>query len=113
MITFITLLLVFIYFKIARVHKKEEQLNRFFIVMHTFVALSILFLFLHAFLTYEWYMVVGMSLLFFVVAALGVTVIQLGIFVEGKPLLGIGTVYKYLPILAGSIIILTIGIYNL
>ena len=108
--TFTTLLLVFIYFKIARVHKKEETLGVLFKVMHILVAISILFLFSHAFLTYEWYIVVGLSLLFFIVAALAVTVIQLGIFVEGKPLLGMSTVYKYMPMLVGSILFLTIYI---
>ena len=111
MITFTTLFLVFIYFKIARVHKKEEKLSGRFILMHALVGVSALFLLIDAFSMYEWYTVFVVALLFFIAAALLITVIQLGIFVEGKPLLGMSTVYTYLPLLVGVIVFLTIGMY--
>lgn len=107
MLQFTALLLVFVYFKIARVHKKEETMTTAFIVQHIIVLLASLFLFYHAFMTYSWYTVVLLSLLFFIMASLMVTVIQLGIFVEGKPLFGLSRLYKYLPLLTGTIVLFT------
>lgn len=108
MLQFISLLLVFIYFKIARVYQKEESINALVIIQHLMVFIASLFLFYSAFMMYSWYIVIILSLLFFIVAGLLITAIQLGIFVDGKPLFGLSKLYRYLPILTGSIVLLSL-----
>ncbi len=95
MMLYMTIQLLFIYFKIARVHKKEEEINLFWKVQHSIVALAALLTFIYAFSHWTWYVVIVVSLLSFVIAAMLITAVQLGIFVDGKPLFGMKAVYKY------------------
>jgi len=93
MTLYITIQLLFIYFKIARVHYKEEECTRFWKVQHGIVALVALLTFIYAFSHWAWYMVLLVSFFSFVIAAMIVVAVQLGIFVDGKPLLGMKAVY--------------------
>jgi len=108
MILFTALLLIFIYLKIARVHKKEESMTLLFIIQYMLVLVSMIFIFTTAFTTYSWYTVILVSLLFFIISALFVTLIQLGIFVDGKPLFGLSRLYRYLPVLTRSSMLLSL-----
>ena len=99
--------LFFIYLKIARVHKKEEKLNTLNISQHILVAISIIIIYVYGFTHISWYIVLLTSLIFFIIAALIVTVVQLGIFIDGKPQFGISKLYKFLPLLASIIIALS------
>ena len=91
---YVMLPLIFLYFKIARVHKKEEKLNLFWKIQHILVFIVALLTFVYAINHMEWYMLVLVSLVSFIVAGILITAVQLGIFVDGKPLLGMHIVYK-------------------
>jgi len=104
---YIALFLLFVYFKIARVHKKEEKMSPLFIVQHIVIALSGIALFGYGFTHVAWYVVIGLSLVYFIISALIVTAVQLGIFVDGKPQFGISKTYKFMPVLTASIVIFT------
>lgn len=93
--------------KIARVHKKEEKLNALIISQHILVVLSAISIYYYGFTNLSLYLVLLTSLVFFILAALLVTVVQLGIFIDGKPQFGISTIYKYLPVLTLVIIALS------
>ena len=103
MLFYPTLFLFFIYFKIARVHKKEEKMQKKVLFQHLVVFGSSLLLYAYGLSSFEWYYVAGSSLLFFIMAALLVTAVQLGIFVDGKPKFGISKVYKFLPLFTSLI----------
>ena len=101
--TFFDLLMVFLYFKIARVYHKEEKYSISFIIQHLIVAISSVILFRHAFLTQAWYVVGIETLVAFIAAALMITAVQLGIFVDGKPLFGMKRIYQNLYLLTAII----------
>ena len=107
MLFYISSLFFFIYLKIARVHKKEEKLAPFMLLQHLLVALSSVSIYYYGFTHLSWYLVLLVSIIFFIVAALIVTVVQLGIFIDGKPQFGISKLYKFLPLLASIIVALS------
>jgi hypothetical protein len=104
---YFSLFLIFFYFKIARVHKKEEKTKLIITLQHLVVALSSLSLFVYGFTHFAWYIILLASVAFFIVAALLVTTIQLGVFIDGKPQFGISKLFKFLPALAFSIVALS------
>ena len=107
MLFYLSSFLFFVYFKIARVHKKEEKLNTLVIFQHILVAMSSVSIYFYGFTHLSWYIVLLISLIFFIMAALIVTAVQLGIFIDGKPQFGISKLYKYLPLLTLAIIALS------
>jgi len=104
MLFYLTLFLIFLYFKIARVHNKEERLNNLVVVQYIVVSVSALLLYNYGFSHQSLWVVLLFSFLFFIVAALMVTVVQLGIFIDGKPLFGVGLLFKLMPFLTGLIV---------
>ena len=108
---FIGLFLAFLYFKIARVHKKEEKLQLLVGVQHALVALSTLALLAFGFMNFAWYLVVASALLFFIVAAFMITAIQIGIFIDGKPAFGLSHVYKVTPVIALGILFISSSLW--
>jgi hypothetical protein len=100
MFYFILLYVLFFYFKLARVHKKEEVLIPTVFISHVGVAISAMLLYQYGLMHYSALLVLGMSFLFFIVAALNVTAVQLGIFKDGIPLLGINRLYFFMPFIA-------------
>jgi steroid 5-alpha reductase family enzyme len=95
MMLYIMILLIFIYFKIARVHAKEEKVDLFWKLQHVLVSIVALLTCIYAFNhNIEWYKLVLVSLLSFMIAGMLITSVQLGIFVDGKPLFGMHKVYK-------------------
>ena len=113
MVFYIALFLAFLYFKIARVHRKEERMKNSMRVQHFVVAMAVLSLFIYGARYFEWYAFVPFLFLFATIASLMVTTIQLGIFVDGKPLLGITEVYKKLPLLSALIVTSTASLWFL
>ncbi|SFV67853.1 hypothetical protein MNB_SV-14-423 [hydrothermal vent metagenome] len=87
--------LIFIYFKIARVHNKEERLTLLWKAQHILVLIVAVFTYIYAFNHMAWYILLLVSFLSFIMASMLITAIQLGIFVNGKPLFGMNKVYKY------------------
>lgn len=113
MIFYFTLFLSFLYFKIARVHNKEEKSNVLVLLQHILVAPTVIALLAYGFINFEWYFVLLSMFVFLVMASLMITTIQLGIFIDGKPLLGITKVYTFLPFFSVSIIILSSVLWSL
>jgi len=107
MIYTITLLLIFIYFKIARVHKKEEKLNKLMFAQHIVFLISVLFTLAYSVINIEWYIIIPVVILFSILASFFVTAIQLGIFVDGKPKFGLQKLYKIMPVLTLIILLLS------
>ena len=96
MIFYICLFLTFLYFKIARVYKKEERSNTNFLIQNILVAVAISVLFIYGFMNESWYMVIITSFIFFILSALLVSAVQLGIFIDGKPILRISHLFNSL-----------------
>lgn len=94
MMLYITIQLLLIYFKIARIHKKEEECTRLWKIQHGIVALVAVLSYFYAFNHWAWYVVLLLSFLSFVIAGMLIAAVQLGIFVDGKPLFGMKDVYK-------------------
>ncbi len=109
MMLYIMILLIFIYFKIARVHAKEEKGDLFWKLQHVLVSIVALLTFVCALNHIAWYMLILVSLLSFMMAGVLITAVQLGIFVDGKPLFGMHKVYKntiYLTLLLCSLCVI-------
>ena len=107
MLGFIVLLLIFLYFKIARVYNKQESKNTLIYIQHGVVALCAFLAFSYAFSHFSWYSVLLMSFISFIIAGLAITAVQVGIFIDGKPLFGIGSIFKYIYLLTALIVIST------
>ena len=107
MLFYPALFLLFVYFKIARIHKKEEKSTLVMNIQHILVVLSALSLFAYGFTHQSWYLVILVSFVFFIISALLITAVQLGVFIDGKPQFGISKVYKFLPALTLSIMALS------
>jgi len=109
MLFFPTIFLLFLYFKIARVHIKMEKQTFLIKTLHFFVFLSAVLIYEYGFHYINPYAVISVSFIFFVITALMVTAVQVGIFIDGKPLIGIEKVYKnFMPIIGISVILLAI-----
>jgi hypothetical protein len=111
MLFYLVSFLIFLYFKIARVHKRDEKSSSLITAQHFIVFLSFISTYAYGISSIEWYLLLGSSFIFFIVAALVVTSVQLGIFVDGKPLFGMSKVYKVLPLLTLSIVSLSLFLW--
>ena len=94
MMLYLTIQFIFLYFKIARVHNKEEKLNFLWKAQHSIVLIVALLTFIYAINHMSWYALILVSLFSLIISSMLITAIQLGIFVEGKPLFGMQIVYK-------------------
>ncbi len=99
MVFYVTLFLAFLYFKIARVYKKEEKSNANFWVLNSIVALAIAALIVYGFMNETWYILLIVSYLFFIAASLIVSAVQLGVFIDGKPFVKISHLFQSLAII--------------
>ena len=100
------LFLAFIYLKIARVRKKEEIVSSAALMGHRITVIAILSLLAYGLMEVSLVVVPIVSLVFFIIASLAVTAVQLGIFVDGKPLLGLTRLYRYLPAMSVVLVVL-------
>ena len=105
MLFYLALFFAFLYFKIARVHRKEEKTSRILLAQHWLVGLAILAILRYGGLYVSWYVFMPLLFLFATMVSLMVTAIQLGIFVDGKPLFGLTQTYKYFPFLGFIVIV--------
>lgn len=94
MVFYFSLFLAFLYFKIARVYKKEEKTNTNFVVQNIVVAIAVALLLIYGFRHESWYMVLLVGYIFFIMASLMVSAVQLGIFIDGKPFIKISHLFK-------------------
>jgi hypothetical protein len=99
MIFYLSLFFSFLYFKIARVYKKEEKSNMNFWIQNIIVAVAIIALLVYGFMNETWYVVLIAGCIFFIAASLMVSAVQLGIFIDGKPFVKISHLYKTLALL--------------
>ena len=111
MIFYGALFLAFLYFKIARVHKKEERLSSSDIVQHLLTGVVIVSLLGYGFMFENLYLFVSALFLFATVASLMITAVQVGIFVDGKPLFGLTKIYRYLILLSIAIFFLSAAVW--
>ena len=91
---YLMIFLIFLYFKIARVHNKEEKTNLFWKIQNLTVVIVAILTYIYAFNHIAWYLVIIVSFLSFISSAMLITAVQLGIFIDGKPLFGMDKVYK-------------------
>ena len=96
MLFYFGLLLAFLYFKIARVYKKEEKSNLNMLVQNVIVAAASAALVVYGLIHETWYLVIIVGYIFFIVASLMVSAVQLGIFIDGKPFIKLSHLYKSL-----------------
>jgi len=94
MLFYFSLFLAFLYFKIARVYKKEEKSNMNFFIQNIIVGAAIVALLAYGFTHKTWYIVAIVGYLFFIAASLLVSTVQLGVFIDGKPFIKISHLYK-------------------
>jgi len=107
---FVMLYLLFFYFKLARVNKKEERMTPVVGASHVAVLVAAVLLYRYGFTHYSATVMGVTSLLFFILAALNITAVQLGIFKDGKPMLGITRLYGLIPVIAGVLLLYAIGV---
>lgn len=100
MVFYCALFFSFLYFKIARVHKKEERRSLLLLVQHLFTATAIVSLLSYGFMYENLYVFIPMLFIFATIASMMITAVQVGIFVDGKPLFGLTKIYRYLPVLS-------------
>lgn len=99
MLYYTMLFLAFLYFKIARVYKKEEESNLNMNIQNTIVFAAIVALLVYGFTHKTWYVVLLVSYLFLILSSLIVSAVQLGIFIDGKPFVKISHLYKSLALI--------------
>ncbi len=104
MIFYLDLFLAFLYFKIARVEYKEEKHTTKKFIRNAFAAIAIAVLLLYGFSHYVWYEVVGFGYLFFIFAALIVSAVQVGVFIDGKPFVKLSHLHKSLSIIVAVLL---------
>ncbi|ADR33225.1 hypothetical protein Sulku_0559 [Sulfuricurvum kujiense DSM 16994] len=100
MVFYCALFLSFLYFKIARVHKKEERLSPLFLAQHLMTAVAIVSLLAYGFMYENLYVFVPILFVFASMVSMMITAVQVGIFVDGKPLFGLTQIYRYLSVLS-------------
>jgi len=96
MVYYTMLFLAFLYFKIARVYKKEEKQNLNMNMQNTLVFIAIVALLVYGFTHKTWYIVLAASYFFLILASLIVSAVQLGIFIDGKPFVKLSHLYKFM-----------------
>lgn len=102
------LFLAFVYLKIFRVRKELESLSGIELAEAGITVLAMISLLVFGFMTMTWYVVLLSAFSFFIMAALMVSAVQLGVFVDGKPILVMSQIYKLTPLLGLSVVVGTV-----
>jgi len=108
MLFYLTLFLCFLYFKIARVYNKEEKHITLILVQNIIIGFFIISVLVYGFLYIQWYFLLISIILSLIIASLMITAVQLGIFIDGKPIIGLKKVYSLTPFLGALIILLSL-----
>lgn len=106
MLIYPTLFLSLLYFKIFRVRRKQEKTVFSTKVEAFFSNSAIVALILFGFMTQSWYSMLIAIVVMNIMASLMITAVQLGIFIDGKPIFGISKIYTLAPLLA---LVVTLG----
>ncbi len=104
MLYYLTLFIGVLYFTIFRVRRKQEKRTAAATAEAFFANGALLSIVVYGFMTQAWYLVVIAAVSINIMASLMIAAIQLGIFVDGKPLMGLSKLYKVMPILALSVV---------
>jgi len=107
------LLLAFLYFKIARVYKKEEKSNVNMLVQNIIVAVAAVALVAYGLLHGTWYMIILLGFVFFILASLMVSAVQLGIFIDGKPFIKLSHLYRSMAFLGMFIAFIDVYLWGI
>ena len=113
MLFYLALFFAFIYFKIARVYKKEEKSNLNMLVQNVIVLAAVIALFVYGFMHETWYVVLLVAYLFLIMASLLVSAVQLGVFIDGKPFIKISHLYKSLAFLGMFIAFIDVYLWGI
>jgi uncharacterized membrane protein YcaP (DUF421 family) len=113
MLFYLALFFSFIYFKIARVYKKEEKSNLNILVQNVIVLAAVIALFVYGFMHYAWYVIILVSALFFILSSLLVSAVQLGVFIDGKPFVKLSHLYKTLAFLGMFIAFIDVYLWGI
>jgi len=113
MLFYFALLLSFLYFKIARVYKKEEKSNTNMLIQNVIVLAAVIALFAYGFIHKSWYVVIIVAYLFFILSSLIVSAVQLGIFIDGKPFIKLSHLYKSLAFLGMFIAFIDVYLWGI
>ena len=113
MLFYLALFFAFIYFKIARVYKKEEKSNLNMLVQNVIVLAAVIALFVYGFMHHAWYVILIVSYLFFILASLIVSAVQLGVFIDGKPFIKLSHFYKLLAFLGMFITFIDVYLWGI
>lgn len=105
MLFYLSLLVSSLYFKIARVHAREEKRSTKINLLHLATGVGITALIIYGVIYATWYYLILFIFLNTIFASLMITAVQLGIFVDGKPMFGLSRVYRFLPLLSLLIIL--------
>jgi len=111
MIFYLCLFLIFFYLKISKVQKNEEKISRFIKIRNLIILIASVLLFISFYKNIALSSIIIFSLLFFILNEILITVIKLGIFIDGKPVLTISKLYSTLNIISLVIILLTVFNY--
>jgi hypothetical protein len=96
----ITLFIGLLYFKIFRVRRQQEKLTLLQKIEGLFSIVALFTLIVFGFMTLTWYEVLIAIVLSAVMVSLIITTVQLGIFIDGKPLFKLSALYRFMPMLA-------------
>ncbi len=106
MLVYPMLFVSLLYFKIFRVRRKQEKTDFKAKAEALFSNSAILALIAFGFMTQSWYSMLIAIVLMNIMASLMITAVQLGIFIDGKPIFGISKIYTLTPLLA---LVVTLG----
>jgi len=103
-----TLFIGVLYFKMFRVRRQQEKLSFGYLLKAFMTIGATVALIIYAFMTQSWYVVLSSIIISVIMASLMITTVQLGIFIDGKPLFKLSSTYKVMPVLSLLTIIGTI-----
>jgi len=104
MVYYLTLLFGVFYFKMFRVRRAQERRTSAMTIEAFFANSALLTVVVYGFMTQTWYLVLLAAALMNIMASLMIAAVQLGIFVDGKPLVKLSQTYKMMPVLALAVV---------
>ena len=100
MLLYLVLFIGLLYFKLFRVRRQQERLTLLNRVEGTVTLLFLFVLIIFGFITEPWYIMLLGIIISAVIVSLIITTVQLGIFIDGKPLFKLSALYRFMPVLA-------------
>ena len=100
MLLYLVLFVGLLYFKLFRVRRQQERLTLLNRVEGTVTLLLLFSIIIFGFITETWYTMLLGTIISAVIVSLMITTVQLGIFIDGKPLFKLSALYRWMPVLA-------------